>query len=47
MNNARKIVKTKVYEQTIIETYITEVLQKKVDLPEVINDPRIVLLKEV
>jgi hypothetical protein len=40
-NSARKIVKTKVGEQSILEKYITEELKKNVDLPSLLNDPRI------
>ena len=43
VKNANKIVKTKVYEQTILERYITEVLKKKVELPLSLNNPRIIV----
>ena len=43
VKNANKIVKTKVYEQNILERYITEVLKKKVELPLSLNNPRIIV----
>jgi len=47
-NNASKIiVKTKVYEQFILERYIIDVLKKNVDLQlslNTLNDPRIIML---
>lgn len=43
-NSARKIVKTKTGEQSILEKYITEELKKNVNLPSSLNDPRIKIL---
>jgi len=42
-NNARKIVKTKVGEQNILEEYIIKELKKNVDLPLPLNNPRIII----
>lgn len=42
-NNARKIVKTKVGEQSILEEYIIKELKKNVDLPFPLNNPRIII----